>query len=357
MGLVQALLNSGSINITVDEEAGTISHRHNSNWNDIRRNRLYDTFKENTQYTLVLKGMCTAWNADNTLWPTNISIKYTDGTTQSSINWSSGNSIIETLVVNSYADKTIDYIMFGYADNDLTTLYYNECGLFEGVITADELGVKFKPYEETTVNIPLDAPLYSGDYIEYRADSTGKLVKNTANIVFDGGSDELWYYESDYFYTPIADAKGMKYSVVHSTHFVYDTTLSEGVCKFGATNNNLIFYPPASLGIPATDVAAWKAWLAENPVTVVYELAEPIETELTAEQIEEFEKLRTFDDATQVLCDGETDLWYYEDTYNGRAMAWLHEKIDAELDKMYAELTNTATDEDIDAIIAGTYTE
>ena len=51
------------------------------------------------------------------------------------------------------------------------------------------------------------------------------------------------------------------------------------------------------------DVDTWKEWLSSNHITVYYELAEPIRTPLTAEQIAEIEKVHTFYPVTNISND------------------------------------------------------
>ena len=108
-----------------------------------------------------------------------------------------------------------------------------------------------------------------------------------------------------------------------------------GTCSFNPNaqySNYLYFNVPYSLiDIDSTStgeekVAAFKAWVSENPVKVVYELAEPTETPLTAEQVEQFKKLYTFEPVTNVLCDGEVEMRYYKANVNGETVGMLQEQ-------------------------------
>ena len=54
-----------------------------------------------------------------------------------------------------------------------------------------------------------------------------------------------------------------------------------------------------------SDLAKWKEWLDENPVTLVYALATPIITNLTETQIEDLLSLYTYPTATDVHTEKE----------------------------------------------------
>lgn len=127
-------------------------------------------FKENTQYTIILK-------FSNTVARTNMRIVYTDGTSSIVATSATG---LQTITFVSSANKTINFI--GGSNNDGTSVfYYEECGVFEGVLTADD----FEPYEGDTYTAQLPETVYGGtvDLV------SGELVvdkivitKNTADM-------------------------------------------------------------------------------------------------------------------------------------------------------------------------------
>lgn len=100
---------------------------------------LFNTFKQNTQYTLI-------FSAESKY--TNLRIDYTDGS-------------YDALSPNSYyvssANKSIASIK-GAWYSGTTVLKYEECGIFEGVITAQN----FETYNEQTYTIDLDGTRYGG---------------------------------------------------------------------------------------------------------------------------------------------------------------------------------------------------
>ena len=109
---------------------------------------LFDKFKPNTQYTIILRG----YNTNTSSQSENISIRYTDGTTQYTQGFVNGVSRTVT-----DASKSIEYIR-GQWVTSVTYLYYDECGVFEGVLTADQ----FEPYQGTTYTTALGRTVYGG---------------------------------------------------------------------------------------------------------------------------------------------------------------------------------------------------
>ena len=57
-----------------------------------------------------------------------------------------------------------------------------------------------------------------------------------------------------------------------------------------------------------------QAWLASNPIHVVYKKAQPTTEPLTAEQVAEFMKLRTYKTTTYINAEGEKVFRYVVDT-------------------------------------------
>lgn len=94
------------------------------------------TFKENTRYTIVITG----YNADGLTFM-NMYIKYTDGTS-SQMYFAEGTNKQQVVSV-SISGKTIAYVG-GTWLNGSTVFFPDECGIFEGVLTAEE----FEPYFE-----------------------------------------------------------------------------------------------------------------------------------------------------------------------------------------------------------------
>ncbi|MBQ7067056.1 MAG: hypothetical protein IJN92_09595 [Lachnospiraceae bacterium] len=330
--LAQAIVDSGSTEVMLDESAKTVTFKQNTNYQDKEKRILFSNFKENTQYTLVLNGIHSDLGIQIGIYTTNLYIRYTDG---SSTDLRATNENEFTIVVTSDTGKTVESFSYGYSQMDSTTLYYEQCGIFEGVITADE----FEPYTETTAELSLSEPLYEGDYIKYRANGSGVLHRSMCGAVFDGSDDEVWNKsdaQTGDFYMLFTDfdtacrpkIKDNITKELFCSHLKYATYGSDFAIG-NITVSNAAIHLWISDGSQISDIAEWKAWLAENPITVVYELATPTEIELTAEELEQFKNLRTFEPVTNIICDGETETTYYKATDNGEVVSALHEKVDS----------------------------
>ena len=109
-------------------------------------------FAEQTRYTFILTIRKTvSINTDS-----NLKVYYTDGTSES-IPAVSANNTKETVVYVSKANKTIRYL--GKSNMGGTTnLYYDESGIFEGDLTADD----FVAYQGSSLTIPFGQTVYGG---------------------------------------------------------------------------------------------------------------------------------------------------------------------------------------------------
>lgn len=111
--------------------------------------QLYSNFKANTQYTFILRASTAASSKG-----TNLRVAYTDNTFNDLFLDATANG---KLVYVSTSGKTISYI--GTVGQDTPPkLLYDECGLFEGVITLDE----FVPYYSTSATIQFGQTVYGG---------------------------------------------------------------------------------------------------------------------------------------------------------------------------------------------------
>ncbi len=318
LAFAQALVDSGSTNVVLDTSAKTVTYGHNTT-DKVRV--LFDKFKENTRYTLIL-GVKDHVNAGTALtsYNLNLRIHYTDGTTD--LLTLTKTATPYTAVITTAPNKSVKELRYYYGEQDTTTLYYEQCGIFEGVITADE----FEPYTETTANIPLSAPLYEGDYIKYNLDGSGEENHNLIGITFDGSDDEQYWLQSinshgiANFQLPITIA--LWDNTVKSNRFTRQRTLITDTTSEGIFNNPDTMYIRIKKERAST-VDEFRSWLKENPVEVICKVPKPTVTPLTAEQIAEFDKLRTFDGVTNVVCEGECEVEYFRDSVGGRTVAMI----------------------------------
>jgi len=230
-------------------------------------------FKENTRYTFILKVYKSSGVG------TNMRVVYTDGTA-TSINGATGGGVT-TIVFVSASNKTIDYL--GKQNSSGTTrLYYDESGIFEGVLTAgDFVAFKGNTYTET-----FDNTVYGGTLNLL----TGVLtlthgIADLYNRTWTYNSSNAWFYASmpsdsptskNYGYEGICD----RYKVVqeHTTTFKNDD-MAVSYCNLSLSSSKRIFIRDSRY----TDATAFKNSL--NGSKLVYQLGTPQTVQLTAQQV------------------------------------------------------------------------
>uniref|UniRef100_UPI004055F81A hypothetical protein n=1 Tax=Acetatifactor sp. TaxID=1872090 RepID=UPI004055F81A len=320
LALAQALVASGSKNVVLDESTKTVEYRHNTNSSDSEKRSLFSEFKENTQYTFILTGVHSDVQTGSASYVTNLSIHYKDGTIKQLTLSDTG---AYELVYTSLEDKSIDYLRYGWAEAETNTLYYERCGIFEGVITVEE----FTAYEETTASIPIDAPLYEGDYIEVYADGSGKLYKKFMNFnptTIEGVTTN----NVPSAYSKLSKGNCKARATALCNYLTVDASGATTSFNFGNNaegNFSHVFIRVVGL----TTKEEYQTWLDEHSdLEIVYELTTPVEYELTADQVAEFKKLYTFDEVTNVFCDGEVEIQYYKNNGNGEAVSGIQKQVD-----------------------------
>ena len=318
LALAQALVDSGSSSVVLDVDAKIVQYGYNNNSSSTKA--LFNNFKENTQYTIILKTKCTKIGTE-VKFTSNLVINYTDGTRK--ILTDIVNSQLDTVVVaviTTDASKSVSNIKYVYQDYSTTVLYYDECGIFEGVVTADD----FEPYTETLAEFDLTEPLYEGDYIEYRADGTGVLHRSYCRIKqpftinkFHNNSIGIKLP----FYGKIAVGNN------YSNYFVTGNNWRNG--QFQLAENAIGAYSHIYATIDGlTTLDEYRTWLNEHQdIEFVYKLTTPQEIELTAEQLAQFKQLRTFEPITNIFSDGETTTQYYKNNANGECVGGLQARI------------------------------
>lgn len=167
-------------NATKDEVTGIVSYPANS----VSGDTFYTNFKPNTQYTFIFYGR----NTSSTLKTCNMKVDYTDGTASNAFRFvSDENSYI---IYTSTAGKTINRL-YGSQQGGTTTLYYDKCGIFEGVLTEAD----FKPYTETSLAIPEAVQALDGygwginaDCYNYVDWDNKQFVKRVERLALDGAT-------------------------------------------------------------------------------------------------------------------------------------------------------------------------
>lgn len=170
----QAYITSG----TTDTENKTFSYGVNAGVTDGLSFSSGIKFKESTRYTIVLTLSKTS-NSN-----ANVRVVYTDGSNYT-IGGVTDFNTKTTIVYSTSSSKTVDRIIKN-SSGGTTTLYYDECGVFEGVLTADD----FAAYVGESKTINLGQTVYGGELNI----TTGEGVSDWINIdSYDGETiSEPW---------------------------------------------------------------------------------------------------------------------------------------------------------------------
>ena len=129
----------------------------------------------------------------------------------------------------------------------------------------------------------------------------GVYVQYIKKIILDGTEGD-WTERGDFaygFYTGELMTKAIC-NYFSSAQSINDIGQTESIY---AINSTFLVFTYLS----AQDLDEWKIWLSQHPVTVYYALATPIETDLPAEEIADYQALHTYTPNTTVSND--TGAW------------------------------------------------
>ncbi len=172
---------------------------------------------------------------------------------------------------------------------------------------------QYEPYKETTATVSLNTPLYDGDLITKRNGVWG-VLRDKIKTVFDGSSDEAWSLSSNTGNNNyIITIAGAMLNTADRTDVVVCNKLPSITATSGFNSNTVygislwLHSSEIRVNIPSSvvnrDLAGFKSWLQANPITVVYKLATPTWTPLTASEQAQLNALCTFSGVTNVFCD------------------------------------------------------
>lgn len=204
-----------------------------------------------------------------------------------------------------------DYINFNYSDGGSSILNIKSPQLEEA-----ETPTEYEPYHHTALSIPLTSPLYEGDKVCYvkpgesYVDSDGTTVianrilygvyRENAEVVFDGSEDWETNGENNRYYLNLNNSNNIYTENTAKCNFFkynanvyYDTNNEIG---FIVSKN--IFYCRFSSASEINLVSNLKTWLSNNPLTIVYRLAQPYFEPFADQNI--FYTLRTDDTLSYV---------------------------------------------------------
>lgn len=183
--------------------------------------------------------------------------------------------------------------------NIRTISEYTECNIT--VANGNDSTAQGYDADEYEIEFPVAAGTISGGTIELNQDGTGTIKVTRETVTYDGSSDENWVYtnvNSAGFYIENANVKRLHdYSQaimsdkLKTLAYAYVTgwELSELCISAYDDHNNMYpntnwLYVKNAVNVNSS-LATFKEWLAENPITVCYELATPVTYTITAPQV------------------------------------------------------------------------
>lgn len=218
-----------------------------------------------------------------------------------------------TLQTGEY--NTVRLVLYcTYSDSDDGDVIFGDLQLEEGSVVTE-----YQPYEHSAIVVPLSGPLHgiptaSGDNVtiggqQYVADRLEKrngrygIMRYCDRAEFDGSADEKWAKWATntsnvyrFATTSLVNTIKLKNSntVVNNILCSCFSAKSNEETRTKVEGTSIYNSGTSVIGALAiysdrynTDITAWTDYLAEHPMTVVYELATPVWEE--------------FDDATQAL--------------------------------------------------------
>ena len=161
----------------------------------------------------------------------------------------------------------------------------NGLAFYPMIRDAAESDPTFAPYKgSVTLTIALGTTVYGGS-LDVK---TGVLTVTNVLQTFDGSDDESWgTLSGDNFYQftmTISDAKDMLNFITNEFQRmdIYYRGQQTGAIYYNDKILRIALLPDMNI----TTVAEWRAWLAQNPLQICYELATPTTVQLTGAELE-----------------------------------------------------------------------
>ena len=170
----------------------------------------------------------------------------------------------------------------------------------------------YEPYNGTSIDFSTPKGLASVgdicDTLTVRADGTGTLTKRFVTKVFDGSDDENWRIPSTgIVYIYAWDTAFYKSKILcdsYDTLYEFRTDEDNVITAYAGAGQSLFIYDSTN----AVNIDTWRAHLASNPITVIYEMLTPTVTELSAEEVNAFLSLTSNKGITNVFTDDICDI-------------------------------------------------
>lgn len=236
-------------------------------------------------------------------------------------------------VSDYFTSKNGDSTTFDIIDGDIAYLYGQVANgktiiniTVHPTITFGNTAVSYEPYSEQFMTVPVQNGLNGirvnsgGNYIDPNGQrwicdeidfERGVYIQRTIKKVFDGSESGWGQHGSGTTFTINWSGANGGWESKHaiSSHFRFSTEAYHNVTGYFAIDDNGKCY----FSTGHATVNNFKAWIAENPVTVICKLNTPAEIALTNEQITMYKSMHTNCPSTTILNDSGARM---EVTYN-----------------------------------------
>lgn len=262
-------------------------------------------------------------NSYTPICPTSIVFQWFD----SSKTQIGGNVVIGTTNRTRTSPSNAKYLRF-FTSTDYGTTYNHDIAIIEGTSGS------YVPHEGQTVFIPTSQPLQDGDSISYHVDGSGvehrKMGVVTSTELYsnymtknDGANVDDWLYWIRFDKSTSDALFSDKFEIVDNA----PTGKNGGKACLKSTTR--VIYINFYGLITTNTLDAVKQWIRDNSFSFVYELATPTDTPLTADQVAELKKLKTYADETNISTDtlASMDVTHYANNDNASTVADIQKQV------------------------------
>lgn len=227
-----------------------------------------------------------------------------------------------THIADSDNGKIMDMMIYGKSSQDgtptpenpveiksvmnPTVKVTNEDGLKVQSVTLNNITLNAIPVSSGG-NVTIDGQQYIADYVDVER---GKVVRMCENVTFNGAENEnwtLWNENKDnlwsfMFQNSVKTFVNESASKCNRFEFDKDESIDRTFWLCNPSGNPSLQIKNRIIG---KDITAFKSWLSNNPIDVIYPLRIPIEEELTAEHAQALKELATYYPVTNISIGSE----------------------------------------------------
>jgi hypothetical protein len=295
-------------------------------------------FKKGVKYTISLKATqsFTGYMPCIVIWANNSNVNQ-------KTNYGRTTDKISTLVVE-YDKDTQGYIYI-QASNGSDSSKHTVGGSFIAQVELGENATPYEPFGKQTLTIPynLRSTKNTKDEINFE---NAIAIEKTIKIVFTG--NEEMYGQPDYAVfkgtyglkagTGILGALSNRLTEFPATQHYYNKEVGFSISN-EADRIRITIGNTTTLDEVKAKLAEWYA--EGNPLTIIAEIATPIETPLTESELNAYRQLITNKGTTNILCEADMELDYYINKPNAQAVGNLHTQINKDYFKLQQAIIST----------------